>query len=402
MPTCNRRNFIRQGSGALAATVFLPMLAKGNLFNGELIRVGIIGMGSRGTGLAVLIKKIRGLEVVACCDILQQHLQQGIKTAAPTAKAYSDYRQLLQDKSIDAVLIATPLFLHTAMTTDALEAGKHVYLEKSMTYSIDEALQLTRKVRQHPQLIFQLGFQYRYFGLYRKIKEIIQQNWLGKITHIESQYNRNSNWRNPVSDPAEERIINWRMYKEYCGGPLSELCAHQIDMIHYLLDAAPLSVVGMGGINYWKDGRTTYDHIRTIYEYPDGIKSSVSSALSNAFNSYNIKIYGDRATVEIQREDAFIYAESLSNERGIVDGVTGATINATTQGEARKISFLKPGEKLLEPTTYALIDFRDCILENRKPASGVENGRSSSIAIHMGNMAAETGTIQRWQEHYSI
>ncbi len=400
MSSTSRRTFIRQSSAAFAATAFLPGLARST--PNDVINIGVIGMGSRGTGLATIIRKISGLKIIACCDVLSQNLSSGIKSAAPDAEAYIEYCKLLENRSVDAVLIATPLYLHAPMAIAALEAGKHVYLEKSMTYSIEEALKLTQLVRQHKNLIFQVGYQYRYYGLYRKVKEIIQQNWLGKVTHIECQYNRNSNWRNPVADPGQERIINWRMYKEFCGGPLSELCAHQIDMIDYLFDTAPSSVTGMGGINYWKDGRTTFDHIRAIYDYPNGMKASVNSVLSNAFNGYNIKIYGDRATVEIQREDAFIYAESLSNERGTVDGVTGASINVTTQGKAEKLKWLEPGEQLLEPTTYALTDFRDCILRNRKPLSGIDNGRTSSIAIHMGNTAAETGTMQHWQNKYTL
>ena len=402
MATQSRRKFIRQGSAALTATAFLPLLSRAQLFKGDLIRVGLIGSGSRGTGLAMLMGKMAGLQVVACCDILPQNLANAVKKAAPGAKTYTDYQRLLEDKSIDAVIIATPLYLHAKMAGEALQAGKHVYLEKAMGFTVDDVLQLAQTVRNNPQLVFQLGYQYRYYGLYKKIKEVIQQNWLGKITHIESQYNRNSDWRNPVADPSQERIINWRMYKEYCGGPLSELCSHQIDMIHYLLDVHPLSAVGMGGNNYWKDGRTTFDHIHAIYEYPGGIKSSVNSSLSNAFDGYNIKIFGDRATVEIQREEAFIYAESTNNERGTVDGVTGATVSAVTQGAAQKINFLKPGEELLEPTTYALTDFRDCILQNRKAAAGAESGASSAIAIIMGNKAAETGEKQYWPNNYSI
>src|SRR5690606_27982828 len=104
--------------------------------------------------------------------------------------------------------------------------------------------------------------------------------------------------------------------KEYCGGPLSELCAHQIDAIHFMFGGInPVKVTGIGGVNYWKDGRDTYDNIRTIYEYPNDIKASIVSILSNAYNGYFIRILGDKATVEIQREKAFIYAESVSNKR---------------------------------------------------------------------------------------
>lgn len=388
----SRRRFITTGAAAVSGLALaLPLSAS----TAPAIRVGVIGTGSRGNGLISLLQKMPAFQVTACCDVLPENLQKGIKTTGGKARGFSDHRALLSDRTIDAVIIATPLFLHAPMALDALAAGKHVYLEKSLSYNTTEALALEKKV-QESNRVFQVGYQYRYYGLYHRVKEILQQNWAGKITHIESQYNRNSDWRNRVSDPSQERIVNWRMYSEYCGGPLSELCAHQIDMIQYLLGTNPLRAVAMGGINYWKDGRDTYDHIRAIYEYPGGIKSSVSSVLSNAFNSYNIKIFGDRATVEIQRENAYIYTENTSNRLGTVDGVTGATVSVKTQGEAEEIIWRKPGEPLLEPTTYALEDFRRCIQEGKTPLSNVLSAKNSSLAIHMGNMAAKQGDTQYW------
>ena len=322
----SRRKFVSTGAITVSGLAAFGLPAFGQSSGGKKnIRIGLIGSGSRGCGLASLIKEMSGTELIACCDIIPEHLQEGISLSVKGAKAYTDYRKLLEDKNIDAVVIATPLFLHYQMAADAIDAGKHIYLEKSMAYDIPQTLALLKKVKES-KLVFQVGYQYRYYGLYQKVKEVMAQNWLGKITHFECQYNRNSNWRNPVADPKMERAINWRMYREYCGGPLSELCAHQIDMVNYLLDAHPLKVTGMGGINYWKDGRDTYDNIRTIYEYPGGIKSSCTSVLSNAYNGYSIRILGDKATVEIQREQAFIYAESTENKRGTVDGVTGVNL----------------------------------------------------------------------------
>ena len=398
----SRRKFVSTGIVTVSglATLGLPAFGQ-SFFKDDIIRVGLIGTGSRGTGLATLIKDIPGVQLVACCDVIPEHLKNGMSVAAPGAKAYTDYRKLLDDKNIDAVIIATPLYLHYPMAVDAIDAGKHIYLEKSMTYDIPQAIALVKKV-QNSNHVFQLGYQYRYYRLYHRVKEVITQNWLGKITHFECQYNRNSNWRFPVSDPKLETAINWRMHRKYCGGPLSELCAHQIDQVNYMLDSHPLKVTGIAGINYWKDGRDTYDNIRTVYEYPGGIKSSVTSVLSNAYNGYCIRILGDRATVEILRDQAFIYAESLDNVKGIVDGVTGATKKAITQGKAVELEFDKPGEKQTEPTTEALIDFLDCIRNKRKPISNVETGRDSSIAVHMGNTAADTQTFQLWKPEYSI
>lgn len=397
----DRRNFVTNSAIALSGLSLFGLPAFGAVASNDVIHVGLIGTGARGTGLATLLKSIPQFKLVACCDLIPKNLARGMSLADKEAKAYTDYRKLLADKDVDAVIVATPLYLHYPMSVDALAAGKHVYSEKTMTYDIPQSLDLVKKVRQS-NLVFQVGFQYRYYNLYHRVKEIMAQNWLGKVSHFECQYNRNSNWRFPVDDPKLERLVNWRMYKEYCGGPLSELCAHEIDAVNFLLDSHPSKVTGMGGIDYWKDGRDTYDNIRTIYQYPNGIKASVTSVLSNAYNGYNIRILGDKATVEILRNKAYIYPENTKNLKGTVDGVTGATIATTTQGKGVEIIFDKPGEKSLEPTIYSLQDFGDCIREKRKPLSNVETGRDTSIAIHMGNKAANTETFQAWKPEYSI
>jgi predicted dehydrogenase len=398
--TTSRRQFITTGLAAAAGLSAATYPAFGQTKTADKIRLGIIGTGSRGAGLCTLIKEMPEIALVACCDIIPENLQKGLSLAEKGAKGYSDYRKLLEDKSLDAVVIATPLYLHYPMAVAALQAGKHIYLEKSMTYDIPQAIDLVKKVRASG-LVFQIGYQYRYYGLYHRVKEIIRENWLGKITHFECQYNRNSNWRFPVKDPKMERAINWRMYREYCGGPLSELCAHEIDVVNYLMDSHPVKVVGLGGINYWKDGRDTYDNIRTVYDYPNGVKASVTSVLSNAYNGYSIRILGDKATAEILRDKALIYPETTNNKKGVVDGVTGATLAVTTQGQGVELKFGKPGEASLEPTVYALQDFVECIKSKKEPVSNVETGRDGSIAIHMGNAAADTESVQVWKPEYS-
>jgi predicted dehydrogenase len=400
MTKISRRQFVAASAMSLGSLATLP-LSGYRRGDSQSIRLGLIGTGARGTGLATLLRELPDFTLAACCDVIPENLSNGMKLAAKGAKSYTDYRKLLEDKNIDAVIIATPLFLHYPMAVAALEAGKHVYLEKSLAYSIDQSLDLVKKVRQ-ASLIFQVGYQYRNYALYHEVKRVVKAQWLGTVTHIECQYNRNSNWRFPVKDPKMERAVNWRMYREYCGGPLSELCAHQIDAVNFILDSHPVKVIGMGGINYWKDGRETFDHIRTVYDYPLGIKSSVTSVLSNAFNGYRILILGDKASLEIQRDKAYLYAESTNNARGVVDGVSGATIAATTQGEAVELVFEKPGEKLPEPSVNALLDFARCIRTGQQPVSNVQSAKDSSIAIHLGNAAADMETVQHWKPEYSI
>ncbi len=398
----NRRKFVASSALALGGLMAMEMpLFGATISASNTIQVGVIGTGKRGLGLINMIEQVPGLKVVACCDIIPENLNAAMTKVGAKAKSYTDYEKLLADKNVDAVIIATPLYLHHPMAVDALSAKKHVYVEKSMAFTIDQALDLVKRVRTSKQ-VFQVGFQYRNFELYHKIKEVIQKGWIGDTYSFECQYNRNSDWSYPVKDPKLERVINWRKYRDLCGGPLSELCAHQIDAVNYITDSHPIKAIGLGGINFWKDGRETYDNVRTVYEYANGAKATYTSILSNAFNGYMIRILGNKATIEIGRNKAYIYAESTNNVLGVVDGVTGATIANATQGKKTEISYLQPGTKSVEPTINALIDFYNSIVDGRKPASNVETGRTSAIAICMGLNAMETETIQRWKPEYSI
>lgn len=402
----SRRKFILTGTAALSGAAafgysdlsFMKLSSSGKA---DILRIGLIGSGSRGSGMAHILKELPGLAVVACCDIVPEHLQKGLSLAAKGAKGYTDYRKMLEDKSIDAVIIATPLYLHYPMALDAIAAGKHVYMEKTMTYDISQALDMVKKVKAS-NLVFQIGHQYRYYALYHKIHEILSQGWCGKLTHFECQYHRNDDWRKPVKDPQQERMINWRMYREYSGGLMAELCAHQIDIVNWMTGSHPVKVSGLGGIDYWKDGRETYDNVRTVYEYPNGLKANVSSVLTNAFKGYSIRILGTKATVEIQRDQAFLYAESTEQELGVVDGVSGATVKAWTQGEAMPIEFEHQDEHQLDPTAYALIDFGVCIRDKKTPFSNVETGRDVAVAVHMGNTAMLEEKYQYWKPEYSL
>jgi len=398
----SRRKFVTSSALTLGGlmTIGSPLFSKA-VAAGSTVQIGVIGAGKRGLGLITMIEQVPNLKVVACCDIIPENLSAAMQKADKKAKAYTDYEKLLADKNVDAVIIATPLYLHYPMAVAALAEKKHVYVEKSMAFTIDQTLDLVKKVRDS-KLVFQVGFQYRNFELYHKVKEAVNEGWIGDTYSFECQYNRNSDWRYPVKDPKMEKIINWRMYKDMCGGPLSELCAHEIDAVNYITNGHPLKVMGIGGIDYWKDGRETYDNVRTVYEYQNGIKATFTSLLSNAYNGYMIRILGNKATIEIGRNKAYIYAESTKNVLGTVDGVTGATIANATQGKKTEIAYLEPGAKAIEPTINALSNFADCVINNKKPVSNVDTGRDSAIAICMGLNAMETEQVQRWKPEYSI
>lgn len=402
----DRRKFLANsalGIGGIIASSSPLFAGQGFRANSTTVRIGVIGTGKRGLGLINTIKEsISNMEIVACCDLIPENLQAALNKAGDKAKGYKDYEKLLADKNIDAVIIATPLYLHYPMAVAALEVKKHVYVEKSMAFTIEQSLDLVRRVRDS-NLVLQVGFQYRNFPLYHKVKEIIQKGTIGGYS-VECQYNRASDWRYTVNDPKLEKIINWRLYRDMCGGPLSELCAHQIDIVGYLIGSRPAKVVGVGGIDFYNDGRTTHDNVRTIYEYENKVKATYTSTYANEGNPYQIRIVGAEATIEIGRSKAYIYSTSKNPNQtlGIVDGVTGATLTNAVPGKKIEIPYLQPGTKHVEPTIYALNDFYDCVINGKSPQSNVNTGRDSAIAICMGLDAMETENTQYWKPEYSI
>jgi len=146
----------------------------------EKLNIGIIGTGDRGSGMIPNINEIKNFNVIACCDVLPFRLENGLKKVANKAKGYSDYRRLLDHKNIDAVLIATPFNTHAKIAMDALEAGKHVYCEKTMAKGFTDIHNLVKKVNDSKS-IFQTGHQYHSSRLYSHVVDLIKKGKIGKI-----------------------------------------------------------------------------------------------------------------------------------------------------------------------------------------------------------------------------
>ncbi|WP_308993506.1 Gfo/Idh/MocA family oxidoreductase [Mariniflexile litorale] len=376
-----RRDFIVKSSVATAALT-TSAVALGNVFNfkhaNNTVNIGIIGTGDRGTGMIYNVNKIENFNVSGCCDILPFRLENSLNVVNGKAKGYSDYRKLLDNKDIDAVLVSTPFSTHSQIAIDALDAGKHVYCEKTMAKGFGGIHNLVEKTNQS-KTIFQTGHQYHSSRLYTHVVELIKNGEIGKITAFECQWNRHGNWRRHVSSPELEKQINWRMYREFSGGLVAELCSHQIDFANWVLDEKPNQVMGTGGVDYWKDGRETYDNIHLIYNYPSGVKAKFTCLTSNAKDGYQIKVMGDKGTIILDYAKAWFYPEGGSKkELGIVDGVSGATVN-WEKGLGFPIIL-----EHTEPSEQALIDFKDSIIFNKKPISNIITGANTAICIQMG------------------
>lgn len=396
-----RRSFIKKsalfGTGILAAD---NVLANLTLNRDKVINIAMIGCGDRGKGILSVIKSMPAkFNILAYCDVLDFRLEETKKYVPDTAKPVKDYKKVLDDKYIDAVFIATPLSEHFHIAKDAVIAGKHVYVEKTMTYNIAQALELRTLVLKYPKQVYQVGYQYRYSPLYFRVKDMIQSGYLGKVSQVDCRWDRNGNWRRKVNDPKLERQINWRMYKESSGGLAAELLSHQIDFINWAFETQPDVITGTGGIDVFKDGRETYDNIQTMLRYDKaGMVGNFGATCGNAHDGYLFKIKGTKGSVSLLTNTGVFYPESeTKKELGIVDGVTGASkIVVNTDGGIPILD--KP---TIDGTNYALQEFYESISSGKVPASNVKTGTQAAICVAMCNEAIYSGNKQSWKKDYN-
>lgn len=335
-----RRQFLKS-SAAAAAAVSLSGIGPFSHASGgavgpdDTINAAIIGTGNQGSYLLSRAVKAPNVRWVACCDIQNKNLERGL-SIAKGAQGFKDYRQVLDRKDIQAVIIATPIYLHAQMTIDALRSGKHVLCEKMMAYSIDDAKHMLRVSRQTGRKL-QIGHQRRYDPNYQHAHKMIKDGILGKITHVRAQWNRNGSWRRPCADKDMDELVNWRLYKKCSQGLMAELGSHQIDVVNWMLGETPNAVMGVGGLDYWKDGRDVYDNVQVIFEYPSGAKFTYQSICTNQFDGFTEQIMGDKGTMILSPDKCLLFREPKTEELAWADmahkedagGKQGIVLDAT-------------------------------------------------------------------------
>jgi predicted dehydrogenase len=275
-----RRDVVKL-AGAVTAAAAITQIQKAPAIvhaAGDQTKYGVIGTGGRGAYLLKHLTKIDNGRCVAICDVDDAKLDKAAGVIGSNPTKYKDYRELLADKNVDAVIIAVPLFAHFQLTQDTLQAGKHTFCEKSLVFRPEEVHAIRPLVAQHPKQVFQVGLQRRYSKFYQLAKQLIDKGVLGDVTHIHAQWHRNPGW--------VMNGFNWRLFREYSGGLAAELASHQVDVADWVFGSQPEFVIGVGGLDYWKDGRDVFDNIQLIYKYPKGQKLVYSSITTNAHLPY--------------------------------------------------------------------------------------------------------------------
>ncbi|MBQ5914510.1 MAG: Gfo/Idh/MocA family oxidoreductase, partial [Alistipes sp.] len=266
---------------------------------GEKARIGIIGTGSRGCFHIKHLVQMPNVEVVALCDNYRPHLEDAAQYY-PKAKLYDDYRHLLEQRDVEGVIIATPLYLHAPMTLDALSAGKRVFCEKSMGYTLDECLEVYNKRKETNGVLF-IGQQRLFDPKYIKAMSMIHEGKIGDVVGVRNYWYRNNNWRRDVPSPELERHINWRLYSEYSRGLMTELACHQLQNGSWALGMLPEQVMGSGHLVHWlkEDKRDVYDCVSAIFTYPNGVNMTFESIISNKHFGMGEQILGTNGTIDL-------------------------------------------------------------------------------------------------------
>ena len=371
------------------------------------VGVGVVGAGGQGGGLIRNLALVPNAKITAVCDIFEPNLRRGVGLAGGDPKPFTDYRKLIDDKEVDAVVIAVPLHLHSEVALEALDAGKHVFVEKTMAYSVGQCEQMVRASEAHPRLVVQVGHQHRFDPVIHKVLDMSRGGALGKITHIRCHWHRNGNWRRPVPNvgfdprpwgyPSLEHLVNWRMYSKYSQGLMAELGSHMIEIVNLIYGSMPSAVTGLGGIDYWKDGRETYDNVTVVYTYPAGQKATFSSTTTNAHDGEKIVIMGTDGTIEMGWDRALYFREKESPELVKADGATvitatGETMKSSQQSRAEGAK-VETQARRVSAVYLELESFLSCIRDSKKPPVDVHVGRNAAVSVLLANRAMEEGRV---------
>ncbi len=335
----SRRAFMASAAAAGAARPALSAKSAARVVGAnDRLHVGMIGAGGNANGHMRALKKLAdqdNVEMSAVCDIYDPRREAAAEFTG--GKPYKDYRELLDHPGLDYVTISVPEHWHAPITLDAADAGLHVYVEKPLTYSIEEGLDVVRKVKS-TGIVLQCGIQGMSDNSYETAAGLIQEGAIGKVVMAHIDYSRNHRddfWlRDPDPDvrpganldwkaflgkakkrPWEpDRFFSWRRYWDYSGGIATDLFVHRLARIVKACGlTTPSRVVATGGQYFFNGGAEVPDTFNALLEYPEGINVLLVSSMANQTSIRHL-VRGNKGTIEFTREGFTIEPERLFQE----------------------------------------------------------------------------------------
>jgi predicted dehydrogenase len=414
--TLGRRNFLKAVAGVPALAALGGVALTRGPVRGGPVKIALVGTGEMGKGLLNQYQK-EFCDLKALCDLNPVRRaamsDMMVKKGWPKPNEYDDWQQMLQKDDLEAVHIATPLWMHATIAVGALNAGKHVLCEKMMAKSAAEC-QLMIDAAKNNNRVLEIGYQRYYNPIYQAAySNIVKQGLLGDVYHARLAWHRNSTWRRTEAPPSAnfdpsrwgypdwEHLLNWRMYKKYSEGLLCELGSHQITAASWFFDSHPTAVYMSGGTYRYKDGREVYDHVFATFNYPGDRTATFSSIQSNAFDDYYEMYMGTKATLIMTRElDAYLFNEGEGGSATRVESSPQSSgpvaDSSASQPAGATQRTVKDGESVIvnKGISYQneIAEFCSAIRTGSPVRCGGEKAMTSAVAILTGNASGEKGT----------
>lgn len=391
----SRRSFLLSAS---ASAVALAGSSATGFAANETLNVGIIGAGGRARHLMKSLVKVEGVRVTHLCDVWDVSLDEANKLLDGKAKTCKNYKELLDQKGVDAVLIGSPDHWHVPLTVASCEAKKDIYVEKPLTHDLSEGKAVVEAQNKH-QRVVQVGTQQRSMPHVVAAKKLVQEGKIGKVLKVHMSWNRNSNrvkkfplgvdpksvdWATFLGSAKKQefdeyRFRNWRWYWDFGGGIFTDLMVHWVDVAHFVLDLnAPEKAVSLGEFVNAKDVWETPDTVQTLLSYPGGVQMHFEGTFSNARLGAMIEFMGTEATLYIDRGRYEIIPER--NKKVEASEMVLGT------GPKGQDFYDKPDGELLHLTNWV-----ESIRSRKQPSAPAEAGVSGAAAAHLANMALRSG-----------
>jgi predicted dehydrogenase len=389
---CTRRTFLTAATGFALG----PRLAASSVQGAnDRIRIAIIGTGGRARGLMQQLKPLPGAQIVGVCDVYEPRLLQAAEIAGAEAIKVNEYRRILDNREIDAVLIGAPDHWHKKMTLDAVAAGKDVYVEKPVTHGIDEGPELVKAIEASKQIV-QTGTQQRSWDHWILGKQIVDSGRLGQITFVHTYWYQHAragtyapvtleklDWKQWLGSAPDqpfrpERFYQWRHFWDFGGGCITDLMTHWIDVVHWYMNAdAPQSATTSGhnyNIKIWQ----APDTVSTTLEFPNFTAAYLGTYVSRVDDG-GLEFRGDLGTLKIDRARLAFYRDEGPYAPGSNTPEPEILVKSSGDGS---IAHLR--------------NWLDCIRSRKSPNANIRVGVAAARTSHIANAALKAGRKVKW------
>ncbi|MSU20982.1 MAG: Gfo/Idh/MocA family oxidoreductase [Pedosphaera sp.] len=409
-----RRQFIKHVAQAAAAVSTVSAFSADRVIGAnDRVNVALIGCGGRGRLVSRLMREAPNVDVVAVCDVYEPAAGSAKAWAGPAAKSFRDFRNVLDLKEVDAVIVATPDHWHAIPTVLACRAGKDVYVEKPLGHTIREGRAMVEAARLHKRVV-QAGMQHRSAPHYKEIEGIIQSGKIGDV-HFVRVWNYSTIYTGETAPPDSEppegldwgfylgpapkvpynrlRFRVYRRFYDYSGGFITDFGAHRLDSVHQVMhDDKPLSATGVGGV-YGNLGIVdTPNVLHVTYEYRNWVLSYEGVQI-NGFGT-GPRLPGGRVPYNASGGFDRPHGEAFYGTNGtIVSDRVGYELFPTGRGGS-----VEPKSVVgRDCTDLHARNFIDCVRSRARPLADVETGHKSTIVPHLGNISYKIGGRKiRW------